>query len=576
MQKRKLRVGFAFLNYGSNGGIASEHPDIRRWIVPTIIAAKLDDRIQDIITEDWTDTPVPMVRNDIAYWAVENGVDVLVMIDSDQAPDMYVGSDPTAKPFFQSSFDFIYENYDKGPRIVFAPYGGPPGHPTKGGYENPYVFHWESFHTGHMESSFKMAAYTRHEAALMSGISNADAGPTGLCMIDTRLFNLLPDPIYDYEYKDDKPPCPHCHQPVSGPRRKKDTTEDVYFFRNIALNGVARLGYNPVFCNWDSWAGHHKPWCVGKPHVMTSDMVGRHLRDAFENGSPNGVRKIHFREDPSTPRNPINVNGPIKIADAQPHAKNRVFVNRDAPVEDKIAALNGHEKVRCAEVGIEMPRYDGSDLGHVTPSDDLATLSALVAQESVKLRMQGQPMVIVELGSWTGKSALAMAAGVEPGHEYTLYCVDHWQGTGTDRMRLVAQQAGSDSVFETFMQNTAHNRKIVPLRGHTQDIAKQWLALSASRMAGVYHGSIDFLFIDAGHTYEECKADIEAWMPFVRPGGVICGHDFNYQWPGVVQAVNEVFQGQKFQVGGSIWVKRHGSGETSNGQVIHAEIAGQV
>lgn len=52
--------------------------------------------------------------------------------------------------------------------------------------------------------------------------------------------------------------------------------------------------------------------------------------------------------------------------------------------------------------------------------------------------------------------------------------------------------------------------------------------------------SIAFVFIDADHSYEAVKADIEAWKPKVRPGGMLAGHDFSVNdWPGVVRAVEE-------------------------------------
>lgn len=49
--------------------------------------------------------------------------------------------------------------------------------------------------------------------------------------------------------------------------------------------------------------------------------------------------------------------------------------------------------------------------------------------------------------------------------------------------------------------------------------------------------SVDFVFIDADHSYEGCKNDIMAWGPKVRSGGMIAGHDYN--WPTVKQAVDE-------------------------------------
>jgi predicted O-methyltransferase YrrM len=51
--------------------------------------------------------------------------------------------------------------------------------------------------------------------------------------------------------------------------------------------------------------------------------------------------------------------------------------------------------------------------------------------------------------------------------------------------------------------------------------------------------NIDVLFIDGDHSYEGCKADIDAWFPFVKEGGVIMFHDCDESSPGVVQAVAE-------------------------------------
>lgn len=53
--------------------------------------------------------------------------------------------------------------------------------------------------------------------------------------------------------------------------------------------------------------------------------------------------------------------------------------------------------------------------------------------------------------------------------------------------------------------------------------------------------SLDFVFVDADHSYEACKKDIQAWLPKVKPGGIMTGHDLD--WPTVRQAVEEIFKG---------------------------------
>lgn len=53
--------------------------------------------------------------------------------------------------------------------------------------------------------------------------------------------------------------------------------------------------------------------------------------------------------------------------------------------------------------------------------------------------------------------------------------------------------------------------------------------------------SVDAVFIDADHTWQACKADIQAWLPKVKPGGMLAGHDYSRNnHPGVVSAVDEV------------------------------------
>jgi predicted O-methyltransferase YrrM len=54
--------------------------------------------------------------------------------------------------------------------------------------------------------------------------------------------------------------------------------------------------------------------------------------------------------------------------------------------------------------------------------------------------------------------------------------------------------------------------------------------------------TLDFVFIDADHEYESVKADIAAWWPKVKPGGILAGHDFAPEFPGVMLAVREAFK----------------------------------
>jgi predicted O-methyltransferase YrrM len=126
---------------------------------------------------------------------------------------------------------------------------------------------------------------------------------------------------------------------------------------------------------------------------------------------------------------------------------------------------------------------------------------------------------VVEIGSYLGRSTNYIAGALKPGAR--LFCVDTWRND--------AMPERPEDVYDRFLSNTMPYRdQITPLRGRSEEIAKGWKE------------PIRLLFIDGDHSYEACKKDILAWLPFVVPGGVVCFHDYTNPF-GVRQAVDELF-----------------------------------
>jgi len=66
----------------------------------------------------------------------------------------------------------------------------------------------------------------------------------------------------------------------------------------------------------------------------------------------------------------------------------------------------------------------------------------------------------------------------------------------------------------------------------------------------------DIIFLDGDHRYEAVKADIAAWLPKIRPGGLLCGHDYSTRGNnvGVKKAVDEVLGSTVFIGSQKTWV----------------------
>ncbi len=65
---------------------------------------------------------------------------------------------------------------------------------------------------------------------------------------------------------------------------------------------------------------------------------------------------------------------------------------------------------------------------------------------------------------------------------------------------------------------------------------------------------LDFIYIDANHDYEFVKDDIINALKKMKTNGIISGHDYNNESPGVVKAVNEFFDKPDIVFSDSSWL----------------------
>ena len=92
------------------------------------------------------------------------------------------------------------------------------------------------------------------------------------------------------------------------------------------------------------------------------------------------------------------------------------------------------------------------------------------------------------------------------------------------------------------------------------DNASKWgvelLCKDSSAASGEFPDRFfDLIYIDANHSYESVKKDIESWLPKLKMSGIIAGHDYDDHWPGVVKAVDEKFR-NRIELSGRNWMVR--------------------
>lgn len=147
---------------------------------------------------------------------------------------------------------------------------------------------------------------------------------------------------------------------------------------------------------------------------------------------------------------------------------------------------------------------------------------------------------VVEIGSWMGASTCFLAAGLK-GDAAKIYAVDNFQGISTRGEDSTwynrhFRKLGTSSTLEIFKANFA----ALGLSSRAEPVVSDSLAAAKSLFA--LRGSIDLIFIDGDHSYDACRADIDAWLPYLRKGGVAAFHDFGSRADGVTRAIFETIK----------------------------------
>lgn len=163
--------------------------------------------------------------------------------------------------------------------------------------------------------------------------------------------------------------------------------------------------------------------------------------------------------------------------------------------------------------------------------------------------------VIVEIGSMMGRTACGWAMSAPTA---TVYCIDPWlgepQGDCADAVAAKTLEGslpwfprqGDYNDIHTFLKNTEGLSNIRTIQTDTS--------------SGIFLEA-DVVFIDAAHSNPSDWAHIMHWLPLIKKGGRLCGHDYEMTFPDVVNNVQtlETILEQKVvtydedKIGNSLW-----------------------
>ncbi len=146
----------------------------------------------------------------------------------------------------------------------------------------------------------------------------------------------------------------------------------------------------------------------------------------------------------------------------------------------------------------------------------------------------GIPESGAEIGVYEGELSQSLRIAF-PACELLL--VDPWQAWGPDDSYWQKhRRSGSFSQEKWDNVYTKASQRIKKMGGRNRVMrtTSRWAAKVTA------NDSLSFIFIDADHSFDMVKQDIEIWMPKLHKGGLICGHDYGLSQRGVQRAVHDV------------------------------------
>jgi hypothetical protein len=156
--------------------------------------------------------------------------------------------------------------------------------------------------------------------------------------------------------------------------------------------------------------------------------------------------------------------------------------------------------------------------------------------ESLCSLLPENPSQGAEIGVHKGAMSVAL---LQRYPDLFLYMIDHWKAV--DPQSEYAKTGDAMAGFSASRQQ-AHmmiSRDVTAFANDRRAVIQMDCLDAANEFKDE---SLDFVFLDADHSYSGTLAAIRTWIPKVRIGGAVTGHDYANKGhiAGVFRAVNEI------------------------------------
>ena len=360
-------------------------------------------------------------------------------------------------------------------------------------------------------------------------------------------------------------PFEHCREFIPrlsayGPDNQKKPVDcpNVHFFRKNLNHDHRNFLATPWLCWGSHWFGKNTPFCQENNGVKSSLLVGLRLLWHM------GFDRVYLVGVDCAPH---EYPYPSYIEGLNWH------LERLKPVFDKVGYrvfnTNPDSHIRCfpfaavADAEVAVAKQDAVVLPD-PPTPHTEVIQKILIDSGVARPDRG--LCGVEVGVFRGLNASRL---LELMPTLSLVLVDRWCEPDVRYVQSRDPIAGLTAKDMDEIKSEALSRTEFAKDRREVIQCEQWSVAKRLRKEG---RGFDFVFLDADHSRDGTREQIDAWWPLVKPGGLMMGHDYGGAFAGVDEAVDgwAKINKLKVEVGGAWvwWVRKPDAGDTAATPVV--------